>query len=58
MMMIMLTDEDLVRLAAISVDQDAPEALAFIKERVLPEIRRQQGAQMKGPLDGGTGRLR
>ena len=58
MIMIKLTEEDLARLTAIEVDRDAPEALAFIRERLLPEIQRQQGARMKGPLDGGTGSLR
>ena len=58
MVMIKLTEEDLVRLTAIEVDHDAQEALAFIQERILPEIRRQHGARMKGPLDGGTGSLR
>ena len=55
---IMLTDADLVRLTAIQVDQDAQEALAFVRERIMPEIQRQQGSRMKGPLDGGTGSLR
>jgi len=58
MIMITLTDKDLVRLAAIQMDRDARDALAFIQERILPEIQRQQGARMKGPVDGGTGRLR
>ena len=56
--MIMLTEEDLVRLTAIQVDHDAQEALAFIRERILPEIQRQQCSRMKGPLDGGTGSMR
>jgi hypothetical protein len=58
MTMIMLTQEDLVRLAAIKVDHDAQDALASIQERILPEIQRQQGARMKAPLDGGTGSMR
>lgn len=58
MIMITLTDEDVVRLTAIEMDRDAPEALAFVRERILPEIQRQQGGRMKGPLDGGTGSLR
>ena len=55
MVTIMLTEEDLVRLTVIQVDRDAQEALAFIRERILPEIQRQQGSRMKGHLDGGTG---
>jgi len=58
MVMIKLTEEDLVRLAAIQMDHDAHEALAFIQERILPEIQRQKGSRMKGPLDGGTDSLR
>jgi len=58
MMTIVLTDEDLVRLTAIQVDRDAQDALAFIQERILPEIQRQRGSRMKGPLDGGKGSLR
>jgi hypothetical protein len=58
MVMIRLTEEDLVRLTAIQVDHDAQEALAFIRERILPEIQRQQNSRMKGPLDGGTGSIR
>ena len=58
MVMIRLTEEDLVRLTAIQVDHDAHEALAFIRERILPEIQRQQNSRMKGPLDGGTGSMR
>ena len=57
-MMIMLTEEDLVRLTAIEVDRDAQEALTFVRERILPEIQRQQNSRLKGHLDGGKGSLR
>ena len=57
-MMIILTEEDLVRLRMIQVDRDAQESLAFILERILPEIQRQQNSRMKGHLDGGKGSLR
>ena len=56
-MMIVLTDEDLVRLRMIEVDRDAPEALAFILERMLPAIQQQQNSHMKSHLDGGKGSL-
>ena len=56
--MIMLTENDLVRVTAIHVDHDAQEALAFVRERILPEIQRQRGSRMKGALDGGTGSIR
>lgn len=58
MIMINLSEEDVVRLKVIEMDHDAQEALAFIRERILPEIQRQKGSRMKGPLDGGTGSLR
>ena len=54
----MLTDEDLMRVTTIDVDRDAQEALAFVRERIMPEIRRQQNSRLKGVLDGGTGGLR
>ena len=56
--MIKLTEEDLVRLTAIEVDRDGQEALAFVRERVVPQVQRQQNSRMKGVLDGGTGGLR
>ena len=58
MTMIKLTEEDLVRLSAIQMDRDAQDALAFIRERILPEIQRQQNSRVKGVLDGGTGSMR
>jgi len=58
MIMINLTEEDVVRLKVIQMDLDAQDALEFIRARILPEIQRQQGSRMKGPLDGGTGSLR
>ena len=58
MIMINLTEEDVVRLKIIEMDHDANDALTFIRERILPEIQRQKGSRMKGPLDGGTGSLR
>lgn len=58
MILLQLTEEDLVRLTAIQVDHDTQEALAFILERILPEIQRQRNSRMKGSLDGGTGSLR
>lgn len=58
MVTILLTEQDVARLNVIQVDRDAREALAFIQERILPEVRRQQGARMKGPLDGGKGGMR
>jgi hypothetical protein len=56
--LIPVTDEDVVRLTAIQIDQDAEDALAYVRDRILPEIRSQQGSRLKGPLDGGRGSLR
>ena len=56
--MIALTDEDLIRLAGIEVDRDAQEALAFVRERILPEVQRQQNSRMKGALEGRTGSMK
>ena len=57
-MTIVLTEEDLMRLNIIEVDREAQEALAFIRERILPEVQRQQNSRLKGHLDGGKGSLR
>ena len=57
-MTIVPTEEDLMRLNIIEVDRDAQEVLAFVRERILPEVQRQQNSRLKGHLDGGTGRLR
>ncbi len=52
---ITLTPEDVMRLEVIDMDRDEADALQFIRERLLPEIRRQQGMKMQGHLDGGKG---
>lgn len=52
-----LTEEDLVRLTAIEVDRDTQDALAFVRERILPQVQRQQNSRMKGVLDGRSGSL-
>jgi hypothetical protein len=54
-MNITLTQEDIMRLEVIDLDRDAEEALKFIRGRLLPEIKRQQGMKMQGHLDGGKG---
>jgi len=56
MVTILLTAEDLVRLKVIQVDHDAKEALTFIQERILPEIRRHQASGMRRSLDGDGGK--
>ncbi|MCX6356513.1 MAG: hypothetical protein NT045_01315 [Candidatus Aureabacteria bacterium] len=37
------------------MDRDEKEALAFVCERILPEVRRRQEMGMRGQLDGGKG---
>ena len=51
-MTIVLTEEDLMRLNIIEVDRDAQEALAFVRERILPEVihRVQPSQQPRHPL--------
>lgn len=56
--MVAMTEEDLVRLRAIEVDRDTQDALAFVRERILPQVQRQENSRMKGFLDGGSGSLR
>lgn len=46
-----LTQRDLVRLTAIEIDRDSQDALAFVRERILAELRRQQNSRLKGALD-------
>jgi len=54
-MTIELTQQDILWLDVISVDQDKDEAYRFVKERLLPEVQRLQGMKMKSHLDGGRG---
>ena len=50
-----LTQEDLMRLEEIDIDHDGEDALKFIRERLLHEIKRQKGMKMQSHLDGGKG---
>jgi hypothetical protein len=54
---ITLTEADLLRLQIITVDADGADALAFVRERVLPQVKAQQGKTMISHLDGGKGSL-
>jgi len=42
MVVITLTDQDIVRLEMILVDHDQSEALLFLRDRILPEIKKRQ----------------
>jgi len=57
MVTITLTDADLMRLQVIDMDRDSDDALAFIRERIVPEIKAQQGKKMTSHLDGGKGSM-
>jgi hypothetical protein len=49
MIMIALTEDNLVRLSAIQMDHDAQDALDFIQERILPEIPTAAGLPHERP---------
>lgn len=56
-MNITLTDADLMRLQVIEMDKDAEEALVFLRERILPQMKDKQGKAMLNHLDGGKGSM-
>ena len=57
MVTITLTEADLMRLKMIELDRDAEDALAFIRERILPAVETQQKQKMISHLDGGKGSM-
>jgi len=54
---ITLTEADLMRLQMIELDRDAEDALAFIRERILPAVETQKKQKMTSHLDGGKGSM-
>ena len=54
---ITLAEQDIMRLKVIMMDQDKDDAYAFIRDRVMPEIQKQEGRSMKSHLDGGKGSM-
>ncbi len=54
---ITLNEQDIMRLKVILMDQDKEDAYAFIRERIMPELHKQEGQQMKSHLDGGKGSM-
>ncbi|MHB1000313.1 MAG: hypothetical protein ACYC27_13815 [Armatimonadota bacterium] len=50
-----LSEEDIMRLKVIDMDRDEQDALAFIRERILPQLKKQEGFKIIGHLDGGKG---
>lgn len=57
MVTLTLTDYDITRLKMIEIDRDAEEALAFIREKIIPEIKKQDGLKMRNHMDGGKGSM-
>jgi len=57
MITINLTDQDIMRLKVIELDRDAEDALAFIRERIIPEPQKSDGMKMQNHLDGGKGSM-
>lgn len=54
---IILTEQDIMRIKVILMDQDKDDAYAFIRERIMPELQKQEGQSMKSHLDGGKGSM-
>lgn len=55
MVTVTLSEQDIMRLEVIDMDRDEEDALKFLRERVLPEVKRQKGSKMRSHLDGGKG---
>ena len=55
MITVMLNEADIMRIEMIEFDRDEQDALAFVREKLMPEIKRQKGMKMHGHLDGGKG---
>jgi len=52
-----LSERDIMRLNVIVMDEDKDDAYAFLRDRLLPEIQKQEGKSMKSHLDGGKGSM-
>ena len=52
-----LSEQDVIRLKVIVMDKDKDDAYAFLRDRVLPVIEKQEGKSMKSHLDGGKGSM-
>lgn len=57
MLTLILTDDDIMRLKVINMDRDEQDALAFIREKIIPEIQKSDGMKMQSHLDGGKGSM-
>ncbi len=56
-MVVELTEQDIMRLKVVVMDRDTEEALAFIRDRLMPQIQKPDGSMMKNHLDGGKGSM-
>lgn len=56
-MVVELTEQDIMRLKVIVMDRDTEEALAFIRDRLMPQIQKPDGSMMKNHLEGGKGSM-
>lgn len=54
---ITLTEQDIMRLKVIMMDQDKDDAYAFLRDQIMPEIQKMEGKSMKNHLDGGKGSM-
>ena len=57
MLTINLSEQDIMRLKVMIMDQDTDDAYAFVRDRLMPEIQKQEGMSMKSHLDGGKGSM-
>jgi len=52
-----LSEQDVILLKVIMMDQDKDDAFAFLHDRVMPEILKQENKSMKSHLDDGKGSM-
>ena len=57
MLTINLSEQDIMRLKVMIMDQDTDDAYAFVRDRLMPVIQRQENMSMKSHLDGGKGSM-
>ena len=54
---ITFNEQDLMRVRGIVLDRDKEDALAFICERIMPEVEKGERMKMKSHLEGGKGSM-
>jgi hypothetical protein len=52
-----ITQEEAMQIEVMIMDDDEQAALIFIREKILPEIKKQQQSQLRSHLDGGKGSI-